>query len=68
LKEHQASAIDALRLAMKSSSASSTAAIGCEMQLSSFVELDYDISNFCSDLEHSPVKPPLGFVMVGNAQ
>jgi ubiquinone/menaquinone biosynthesis C-methylase UbiE len=44
------------------------AAIGCDLQLSSFVELDYDISNFCSDLEHSPVKPPLGFVMVMNAQ
>jgi len=27
-------------------------------------ELDYDISNFCSDLEQSPCKPPLGFVMV----
>ena len=67
MKEHQASAIDALRLALKSSSASSTAAIGCEMQLSSFVELDYDISNFYSDLKHSPVKPSLGFVMVMNS-
>ena len=44
------------------------AAIGCDLQLSCFVELDTDISNFCSDLEHSPVKPPLGFVMVMNAQ
>jgi SAM-dependent methyltransferase len=44
------------------------ATISCDLQLSSFVELDYDISNFCSDLEHSPVKPPLGFVMVMNAQ
>jgi hypothetical protein len=44
------------------------AAIGCDLQLSRFVELDYDISNFCSDLEHSPVKPPPGFVMVMNAQ
>ena len=44
------------------------AAISCGLQLSRFVELDYDISNFCSDLEHSPVKPPLGFVMVMNAQ
>jgi SAM-dependent methyltransferase len=44
------------------------AAISCDLQLSSFVELDCDISNFCSDLEHSPVKPPLGFVMVANAQ
>jgi SAM-dependent methyltransferase len=44
------------------------AAISCDLQLSSFVELDYDISNFCSDLEHSPVKPPLGFVMVMSAQ
>lgn len=32
--------------------------------LLSFEELDYDISNFCSDLENSPTKPPLGFVMV----
>ena len=44
------------------------AAISCDLQLSSFVELDYDISNYCSDLEHSPVKPPLGFVMVMKAQ
>ena len=34
------------------------------LQLKSFRELDYDISNFCSDLEHSANKPPLGFVMV----
>ena len=32
--------------------------------LKSFKELDYDISHFCSDLEDSPTKPPLGFVMV----
>ena len=32
--------------------------------LNYFRELDYDISNFCSDLEKSPCKPPLGFVMV----
>lgn len=32
--------------------------------LRSFKELDYDISFFCSDLENSPTKPPLGFVMV----
>jgi SAM-dependent methyltransferase len=44
------------------------AAIASDLQLSRFVELDYDISNFCSDLEHSPVKPPLGFVMVMNAR
>lgn len=44
------------------------AVIACDLQLSRFVELDYDISNFCSDLEHSPLKPPLGFVMVMNAQ
>ena len=34
------------------------------LQLNSYRELDYDISHFCSDLEHSPLKPPLGFVMV----
>ncbi|MDC1287922.1 class I SAM-dependent methyltransferase, partial [Gammaproteobacteria bacterium] len=44
------------------------AAIACDLQLSRFVELDCDISNFCSDLEHSPLKPPLGFVMVMIAQ
>ena len=44
------------------------AASGCDLQLSRFVELDCDISNFCSDLKHSAVKPPLGFVMVMNAQ
>jgi len=44
------------------------AAIGCDLHLSRIVELDNDISNFCSDLEHSPVKPPLGFVMVMKAQ
>lgn len=40
------------------------AGIGCGFRLQYFRELDYDISLFCSDLEHSPVKPPLGFVMV----
>ena len=44
------------------------AVIGRGLQLSRFVELDYDISNFCSDLERSPVKPPLDFVMVMKAQ
>ena len=34
------------------------------LNLTSFKELDYDISLFCSDLEKSPAKPPLGFVMV----
>ena len=34
------------------------------LSLKSFKELDYDISMFCSDLEDSPVKPPLGFVLV----
>ena len=34
------------------------------LKLLSFKELDYDISNFCSDLEDSPTKPPLGFVLV----
>jgi ubiquinone/menaquinone biosynthesis C-methylase UbiE len=34
------------------------------LTLQSFKELDYDISLFCSDLEDSPIKPPLGFVMV----
>ncbi len=40
------------------------AGIDCGLNLASFRELDYDISFFCSDLEDSPVKPPLGFVMV----
>ena len=40
------------------------AGIDCGLCLESFRELDCDISNFCSDLEQSPVKPPLGFVMV----
>ncbi|MFQ5610377.1 MAG: hypothetical protein ACE5F8_08940, partial [Woeseiaceae bacterium] len=40
------------------------AAVNCGLGLQSFKELDYDISFFCSDLEHSPTKPPLGFVMV----
>ena len=40
------------------------AGIGVDLALRSFEELDYDISNFCSDLENSPIKPPLGFVLV----
>jgi hypothetical protein len=40
------------------------AGIDCGLRLLSFKELDYDISNFCMDLEHSPVKPPLGFILV----
>ncbi len=40
------------------------AGINSGLTLQSFRELDYDISFFCSDLEHSPMKPPLGFVMV----
>jgi len=38
--------------------------IGVGLTLQRFTELDYDISCFCSDLEQSPTKPPLGFVMV----
>jgi len=40
------------------------AGINSGLTLQSFKELDYDISFFCSDLEKSPAKPPLGFVMV----
>jgi ubiquinone/menaquinone biosynthesis C-methylase UbiE len=40
------------------------AGINSGLTLQSFKELDYDISFFCSDLEDSPKKPPLGFVMV----
>jgi len=40
------------------------AGIDSGLALQSFTELDTDISNFCSDLESSAVKPPLGFVMV----
>jgi SAM-dependent methyltransferase len=40
------------------------AGINSGLRLQRFTELDHDISNFCSDLEHSPVKPPLGLVMV----
>ena len=40
------------------------AGIDSGLSLRSFKELDYDISFFCSDLEDSPTKPPLGFVMV----
>lgn len=40
------------------------AAIDSGLALQRFTELDTDISNFCSDLENSPLKPPLGFVMV----
>ena len=35
---------------------------GLELRL--FRELDHDISFFCPDLEHSPARPPLGFVKV----
>ncbi len=41
-----------------------TAGIDVGLRLQRFTELDYDISCFCSDLEQSPTKPPLGFVMV----
>lgn len=44
------------------------AGVGAGLKLERFTELDVDISNFCSDLEHSPVKPPLGFVMVMRAE
>jgi SAM-dependent methyltransferase len=44
------------------------AGIESNLKLEHFVELDYDISNFCSDLEKSPLRPPLGFVMVMGAQ
>jgi ubiquinone/menaquinone biosynthesis C-methylase UbiE len=40
------------------------AGINNGLSLRSFKELDYDISFFCSDLEHSTTIPPLGFVMV----
>ncbi len=40
------------------------AGINSGLTLHSFKELDYDISFFCSDLEESSTKPPLGFVMV----
>jgi len=40
------------------------AGINCGLNLQFFKELDYDISFFCSDLEDSSIKPPLGFVMV----
>ena len=40
------------------------AGIGNGLILRQFKELDYDISYFCSDLERSKTKPPLGFVMV----
>jgi len=40
------------------------AGINSGLTLDSFKELDYDISFFCSDLEDSSTKPPLGFVMV----
>ncbi len=40
------------------------AGVNSGLTLQSFKELDYDISFFCSDLEESPAKPPLGFVMV----
>jgi hypothetical protein len=44
------------------------AGIESNLNLEHFIELDYDISNFCSDLEKSPVRPPLGFIMVMGAQ
>jgi len=44
------------------------AGIESHLNLEYFAELDYDISNFCSDLEKSPVRPPLGFIMVMGAQ
>jgi len=44
------------------------AGIDVGLRLQRFTELDYDISNFCSDLEQSPTKPPLGFVMVMSAE
>jgi SAM-dependent methyltransferase len=40
------------------------AGINAGLRLRRFTELDHDISNFCSDLEHSPVRPPLGMVLV----
>lgn len=40
------------------------AGINSRLNLLSFKELEYDISNFCMDLEDSPTKPPLGFLMV----
>ncbi len=40
------------------------AGINNGLRLVSFKELDHDISLYCSDLEHSATKPPLGFVMV----
>ena len=40
------------------------AAINSGLNLTSFKELDYDISFYCKDLENRPAKPPLGFVMV----
>ena len=43
-------------------------ALSAKLKLEYFRELDVDISNFCSDLEQSPVKPPLGFVLVMAAE
>ena len=40
------------------------AGINARLKLERFTELDVDISNFCSDLEHSSVKPPLGLILV----
>ena len=40
------------------------AGIDNNLNLLSFKELEYDISNFCMDLENSPTKPPLVFLMV----
>ena len=41
-----------------------TAALDAGLELRRFRELGIDISNFCSDLENSPVKPPLGLLLV----
>ena len=40
------------------------AAMVSGLTLRSIREFDYDISFFCSDLESSPVKPPLGMVLI----
>ena len=40
------------------------AGIDTGLRLDSIKELDYDISFFCSDLETSPLRPPLGLILV----
>lgn len=40
------------------------AAIDAGFALRHFAELDFDISNFCADLEQAEAKPPLGMTMV----